>query len=572
MKKKSSGNVRNRFKDMKLKYKLAGVYAIAGFLPVIIILSATFIQMKNILRDKELDTINSYLYQATASVESEVQIYNNLANYISFNQTISQVLSYDYTSTYEMYTKFVSVMDPMLSSLLYFHSEVDRVTIYIDNGSVKHGDTLAPLSEIQDASWYQEVVGDNKIHWYVDKENHKAFSASKMAMLDRYGMTGVLYISVDYDSVFEPFNQSIMNNFGVYITDQKDEKVFEREVFDSKNKGDSLNYSQFQQALKDETSRYEIINSVSDTTGWKIYLYKPESLMVSSVQPIILLAVIAALVCVVATILCIRILSKFVTQRITSLQHNMKEVERGNLLITVHNDSKDEIGDLMSGFDSMLHKLNRLINEVYKGKIKEKEYEMRALQAQINPHFLYNTLSLINWKAIEAGEMDISKITLSLSTFYRTSLNKGNNILTIAEEIDNIKSYLNIQLIMHDHDFDVDIQVDEGILGYKTLNLILQPLIENAIDHGIDLKSEGRGYIHITGRDEGMEILLVVEDNGIGMTEEQAMKIITEDSKGYGVRNVNERIKLYYGENYALQILSEVGVGTKAVIRFPKSF
>ncbi len=559
----------NRFKDFKLKYKLALVYVIAGFIPVIIILMATYIQMKDILKDKEMKTISSYLYQASASVENEIEIYNNLSNYISFNQTISQVLSYDYSSTYEMYTKFVSIMDPMLSSLLYFHNEVNRVTIYVDNGLVKHGNTLALLSEIEDTDWYQEVKQDNKIHWYIDKENHIAFSASKMAMPERYGITGILYISVNYDSIFEPYNQAILNNYGVYIMDQHDNEVYERSIFDKSNEKYSLSFQNFKKKLKEKSDDYKIISRTSDTTGWQVYLYKPENLMVSSMKPIIVIAVLGALVCVVATVICLLIMSKFVTKRITYLQHNMKEVEKGNLLMTVNNDSRDEIGDLIQGFNAMLQKLNVLINEVYRSKIKEKDYEMRALQAQINPHFLYNTLSLINWKAIEAGEEDISKITLSLSTFYRTSLNKGKNILSIADEINNIKSYLNIQRMMHDYDFDIVIDVDENILGYKTLNLILQPLVENAIDHGIDLKKEGRGCITITGSQVGAQVLLTVEDNGVGMEDEQAQKILTEDSSGYGVRNVNERIKLYYGSQYALVISSKVGKGTQVVIRFP---
>ena len=197
---------------------------------------------------------------------------------------------------------------------------------------------------------------------------------------------------------------------------------------------------------------------------------------------------------------------------------------------------------------------------------------MRALQAQINPHFLYNSLSLINWKALEAGAQDISQITLSLSTFYRTALNRGSNILTVADEINNMKSYLDIQLVMHDYEFDTNIQIEESILRYKTLNLILQPLIENAIVHGIDMLTDRRGVITITGRENGEEIELIVEDNGVGMEEAQAQKILTEDSKGYGVRNVNERIRLYYGEPYALTIKSTPGIGTRAFIHFPKQF
>ena len=195
---------------------------------------------------------------------------------------------------------------------------------------------------------------------------------------------------------------------------------------------------------------------------------------------------------------------------------------------------------------------------------------MRALQAQSNPHFLYNSLSIINWKALEADQEDISRITLSLSTFYRTALNKGKNILLVRDEIANIKAYLDIQLTMHDDSFDVIYDIDDSILKYETLNLILQPILENAIHHGIDLKQDGRGEIRISGKEDDKDIRFAVSDNGVGMTQEQAELILTADSKGYGVRNVNERIKLYYGAEYAVCIDSEVGRGTTVTIHFPK--
>ena len=219
----------------------------------------------------------------------------------------------------------------------------------------------------------------------------------------------------------------------------------------------------------------------------------------------------------------------------------------------------------------MERKLNYLINEVYKSKIKEKEYEMKALQAQINPHFLYNTLSLINWKAIESGKRDISKITLALSAFYRTSLNKGNSITHISGEIENMRSYLSIQLMLHDDGFDVTEDIDDSVLEYTCPNLILQPLIENAIDHGIDVMPEGRrGAISISCKDMDTYIQFIVKDNGIGMTKEQTVKILTKDSKGYGVRNVNERLKLCYGEEYPMIIKSKENAGTEVIITIPK--
>lgn len=248
----------------------------------------------------------------------------------------------------------------------------------------------------------------------------------------------------------------------------------------------------------------------------------------------------------------------------------MAEVDEGNLEVELVSTERDEIGDLTRGFNQMLSRIRQLIQEVYESRIRQKQYEMTALRAQINPHFLYNSLSLINWKALEIGSDDISKATLALSRYYRTSLNKGKNTMSIREEIDNVRSYLQIQEMFHDYSFTVKMDVAEDILDYRTLNLILQPLAENAIAHGIDRRRGSEpGVITISGRRDGDCVVLSVADNGVGMEQEKAQTILTEKSSGYGVRNVNSRIQLEYGEAYGLSIESEPGKGTKVTVRIP---
>lgn len=562
--------IRRKTSDLKLKYKLVLIYCFTGFIPVLIIFLVSLYLMRGVLRENSTENINSYLYQATASLDGEIKIYDNLSSYISFNQSISQVLNYDYESVYNMYDQFVTVMDPLLSSLMYFHDEVNRVTIYIDKDVVKHGTTLAPMSEVSDKEWCKEALSDNDNHWYVDMDKKQVFSVSRLVLLNRLGIDGVLFINVDYDKAFEAFSQTILNDYGLFITDKNGNLIYELSQYDQSNKDYALTFDEFKEVVADHSDKYKIITQDSAATGWKIWFYKPGSFMISSTTPIIWIGTISIIVCVAAAVVCTTATSRFVTRRIVKIQKCMKEVENGNLNVNVPVDGNDEISDLTRGFDAMVLRLDMLINEVYDSRLKEKEYEMKALQAQINPHFLYNTLSLINWKAIEADAVDISKITLALSSFYRTSLNKGKNVMSIKDEIDNMRSYLTIQQMMHDGDFDAVIDIEDGILQYNTLNLILQPLIENAIDHGIDLNTGVRGVITITGRGTEDEIILTVEDNGVGMTKEQADKIITKDSKGYGVRNVNERIKLYYGEQYELKIESEIGKGTKVIVHFPK--
>lgn len=234
---------------------------------------------------------------------------------------------------------------------------------------------------------------------------------------------------------------------------------------------------------------------------------------------------------------------------------------------------KDEVGQLQHAFHAMVVQLNHLINEVLLAQIEQQKYELRVLQSQINPHFLYNSLSLINVQAIMAGQTGISQMSQLLSTFYRTMLNKGKSMTTIRDELENTKAYVSIQQIMHSWSFDVTYDIDERTLPFSVLNLIIQPLAENAILHGLDHRqAPGKGMLTISCRleDETETILFQVIDNGCGMSESDCQSILSADSKGYGVQNVHRRIRLYYGDACGLQYRSTPGSGTCAVLRLSK--
>lgn len=556
----------DEMKNTKLKYKLGLIYLVTSILPIMVLFSFSYFQIKKMLMEKDTKTIQTFLYQSTEVVDNQIQIYDNLSNYISFNETISRIVSYDYKSNYEMYNQFVNIMDPMLASLKYFHNDVNKVTIYTDK-DIKHDETIAPISEISGKWWFNDACNKSDLEWYADNDSKILFSARKMPMLDKSNMLGILYIGVDYNKVFDTYTQNIDDNYGVFVTDENGNVIYEYSKFQDEFQDMQLDYGQL--ANTGNNSKYLIINEKSDSTNWTAWMYKPKSLVIQSVQPMMTMMLVTFILSISAATMAILSLSKLVTKRIGKLKDNMKEVEKGNFVIWVKKGQNDEIGELIDGFGNMIVRIQNLISEVYEAKINQKEYEMRALRAQINPHFLYNSLSLINWKALELGENDISQITLALSNYYRTSLNKGGNTLSLEMELSNVKSYLQIQSMMHDNNFDIEINVEEQILQCETLNLLLQPLVENAINHGIDLKLEGRGKITITGKLQDGLVYLKIEDNGVGMDQETLKNYLNQNSSGYGAKNVNQRIILYYGEAYEMKVESGVNQGTQITIVFP---
>lgn len=554
---------------IKLRYKLAIIYSLFCFLPVMLLFWLSFLQMRSIIGDKEKMNLQSYLQQSVSSMDRTLDGYNSLSDYIAFDRTLAEVFSMEYGTPYEQYEQLTQKVDPILRSSSYFHGGMQRITIYTDNGMVKHDTTVAPVSEIEETDWYQKTLEHPGINWFVNYQEKTLFSARKLAFSGAREGVNILYMDVDYQKLFTPYAETLISECGLYITDQEGKLVFEESRFSGKNQNYDLTYSEFLEQRDRGSTDYTILCEQSNTTGWTVWLYQPVGLAGEAMRPIVVMAGVTILICIFAAVLAYFITSGMVSGRIERLTRLLQEVQEGSMDMQVGSDDRDEIGMLYRGFGSMMKRIRTLINEVYLGKITQKEAELKALQAQINPHFLYNTLSLINWKALAAGEEDISRMTLAMSTFYRTALNRGRNVLQVEAELSNTRAYLEIQSMLHDGDFDYEIEAQPEILQCESLNLILQPLVENAIHHGIEEKTDGRGKISVRGWKEENCVWFMVEDNGIGMEQEVADKILTMESKGYGVRNVDERIRLCYGEKYAMKVESVVGKGTKMTIHFP---
>lgn len=558
-------------KGMRLKSKLAMVYILAGFLPIVVILFVNYFQMRSVFKNQETNTLYSFINRSTLDLDDKFKKYAELAKLITNDENVNDILSTIYLDDNRINEKFDLSVAPSLDTFIYFHNEVSKITIYTDRIVDYKNKYLAPIEELKKADWYDNIADSRNNNWIAGTDEKTIVLVRKMQSLEENGINGYFYEKINYDNVFEDLSENISDNYGICVSDRQGQNIYSYDTFTDKNKEYNLSLPEITKKYTDKNKDYFIIKKTIPETGWNVWLYKPEKLMGTSIRQINIITFGGTLVCLVATFMCIRFTAIFVTTRIGKLQKAVARVEKEDFSYALNTTSQDEIGELITSFSKMERKLNYLINEVYKSRIKEKEYEMKALQAQINPHFLYNTLSLINWKAIEAGKRDISKITLALSAFYRTSLNKGNNITHISGEIENMRSYLSIQLMLHDDGFDVTEDIDDSVLEYTCPNLILQPLIENAIDHGIDVMPEDRrGVISVICKDMDTYIQFVIKDNGIGMTKEQTVKILTKDSKGYGVRNVNERLKLCYGEEYPMIIKSKENTGTEVIITIPK--
>ena len=551
-----------KYKDLKSRYKLTIMMILCSLIPVCVISGYTQIRTVQIMREKEQIGLEQVLEQSVNSIDNRIQIYTNLINYLTYSSDLREIMEKECSSDYEAYLAYTEIADPMFTMPQLYHEEIRSITLYAENIQVEHGNTFAPLSVAQNQTWYSKINEKGTVQWLVKQGNKKEILAVRK-FYRQDSIQAMLVLTLDYNRVLEPFADLLTENRGGLILDEQGNVVYSGYRMDAPYKPDketSLNY------LKEH---YVCIEKKIEDTKWNFCLYQPKEELEKSVWTLLLGNIPVLLLCLLLILLLGYFFSRKMVERLEQLTENMNQINLGLRKVTVVSQSKDEIGVLVRTFTRMMDEINKLISQVYEAKIKLQKTEMKALQAQINPHFLYNSLSIINWKALEADNEEISRITLALSTYYRTSLNKGETMTIAANEIRNIDAYLQIQLIMHDNSFQVIKEIQEDALSYSVPKLILQPLVENAIEHGLDVSEKEEKWLKISVCKEKDALIMAVEDNGMGMSEEQAKSIITYRSKGYGVRNVNDRITLLYGEEYHLRVKSRQGEGCRIEIVIP---
>lgn len=553
-----------KIRDLKFRNKVMLLTVAAGLLPVLLISAYMQGRMSRLLRTREINTLNRSLQQAVETLDNKANIYENLINYLSYSKELRAVLESEKQSDFKTYKQYADVADPLLEMPRFYHKEIKEITLYADSIAVAHGTTLIPLYQAVDEPWYKEVDSQEQLlSWYVQGGVQKEIVTARKFYSDD-DVRAILALRLDYDELIDSLASLVRDETGLLITDEKNNVVYSSysiKGVDTPEKPEDTAYIK---------GKYAWVQEKVDSTGWSCLLYRPEGVVTVAANRLSL-GNIPIIVSSVAILILIGVyFSKKTVAPLERLTENMNKVHMGMRQVTVHSDSKDEVGVLIRSFARMMDQINHLITEVYEGKIQLAHTEMKALQAQINPHFLYNSLSIINWKALEAGEEEISKVTLALSTYYRTSLNRGELMTTVEKEIQNIRAYLHIQLVMHDREFVVSEELDESLFSYEVPKLMLQPLAENAIDHGLDLseKEEKRLMIRLFEKDE--KICFEIEDNGVGMPQKKAEEILTYRSHGYGMRNVAQRIRLTYREEGGIKVSSEEGKGTKVTILLPK--
>lgn len=564
----------NYYTNLNFRKKITILCLIVSIIPVILIGSFCYTQVRSLLIQRENTALQETLEQEIRNLDYKLESFEYSINNIVWDEKIRNSLMQTYNNNYEMYSLYKDILDPLFRTIRTTHKEITTITLYTDNPIYPHGTTLRPLSDISSEKWYDEALSKTS-PIFITSDTNKTLLLVCQIYLGNSKYTNIIYMKLDYGKTFESLYSLFENSYGIYIIDNKEQSIFSyHDNYADINLDDSRPTQDIAKNLKDGTigNSYVYKKVALSTLPWNAYLYRPIHTISAAANRITLTVFIVIILCLGIIFLISFLLSKIVVKPLEALSKNMAAVENGEFTVTVKYSSNDEIGHLIYSFHHMVEQIQYMINEVFKSKIAQQEYEMKALQAQINPHFLYNSLSLINGKAIMSEQEEISQMAQLLSTFYRTTLNKGKNIISVRDELENTRSYTSIQCMMHSNSFDVTYNIDESALSYTMINLLLQPLVENAIIHGIDHKeNSGRGKLAISCLLETDFIIFTVEDNGCGISQENIDSLLTTDTNGYGIKNVHHRVQLFYGEQYGLQYKSTINEGTCVKLIIPRS-
>ena len=325
--------------------------------------------------------------------------------------------------------------------------------------------------------------------------------------------------------------------------------------------------------IRENTKSYLITNCVLKNHNWYLINRIGIRELTSGIRLLLSAIILAGILCILLSVAIIRKIVKWITRPLEELAETAGQFRKENLKVRCPVTTKDEIGELAGVFNEMLQRIEYQMENIRQVQKEKRKYELALIQAQIKPHFLYNTLDLIYIFCQMKNTQGAAKVTKAMADYYRTSLSSGREIINIGEEVKNISSYLLIQKERYSNKIDFQIEVDPSIYHYAIPKMTLQPLVENAIYHGLKTRKE-KVNIYVKGWSENELIHLLIEDDGVGMSEEKIKEVMENEDdmkKGhFGLSSVHRRIQIYYGAEYGIRIESKEQVGTKILIRLPQ--
>lgn len=584
-----------RFFKKSILHKIMISFLLVMVLPTSAISISSFLVSVDILKEKVSDSFHENLLYIGNSIEKELSGIEKITELIYINEDIQQAISSDNHNELNYYSNYKKV-DQVINNVEFYSNYYKYVTslfIFGMNGSeFRYGngsDAYAIDTKLlQTSEWYKqsEELGGNLLWIGVHDNDNKSrmtqfkqvFSLSRFIRDFNNRNIGSLYLSLNTDVFTDILSKASPNTQSqIYIVDQLGKIVYPQEKLAKTLESDGIilpdkNLANFE--IKKNGKAYLVSNYDLDKYGWRIVQMVPIEILTKDNKIIFKITTAVFFLALLFSGVLWFFISAGIVKPIKKLTLTMKDVRGSNLVVKSNISNIDEIGLLSVNFNYMIERINSLFNQVIEEESKKRKAEIKALQGQITPHFLYNTLNTIRWMAIIQKSEGIKEVVDALGRLLRNTFKEKSTLTTLSEELSLIKDYIYIQQTRYREKFQVIYEVDEQLLRLKCVKFILQPIVENAIFHGLEPQNDP-GLIRIKICTDQRNLLITVEDSGVGMSASQISKILDEnlmeeDSMGgIGVLNVNLRIQMICGNRYGIQIESEVGSYTKVHIVLP---
>ncbi|MFI3174999.1 MAG: sensor histidine kinase [Bacillota bacterium] len=594
--------LKNKINSLNFKQKMI-FYGYALIVPVLIgvCIALTFNNYYTIKDDRTIKN-NSQVKILSENINFLQNEVKQISVYICINREIYNLITSfepDVKNTNSLVWATETPIE-FLEDTLSFNENIKSIAIYPLNGIMPYlrgmdGSVyLQAIEEVQQQSIYFETLqSKNSMMWKMSEQNTRGDSqdiyainrSDKIvfyrAMYDLRKQNVVAFISLGVDKKnFILTCENILEDEadGVIIFDANGNELIQvgavdQEVDQVLQGEEFLNQIKVGKVQSMVHGNYEIIYEQMENNSFivckivPIYNFSNQFFDIVSAPLVLLFSIF-----LVVTLL-FQIISNLVTRPLETLGIAIKKFSKGDFTQQVPVESQDELGEIAECFNRMVGDIERLVEENYVAKLREKESELSALQANLNPHFLYNTLDCLYWQSLSSGNNEVADSILSLSKLFRLVLSQGRNEITIHEEVELVTMYLQIQKMRFKDTLQYSIHIDDDIREFTITKLILQPFVENAIVHGFQNQS-GNDELTVIGCKCDQYIRFKIKDTGCGMNEEQVAKLLSqndtkEPTQGYAIRNIYERLRLKYHSDFKLEIESQIGVGTTIYLSIP---
>lgn len=586
---KSGDKMRTSWIGKSFRNKLLSIFILLIFIPIGFIYIIYNNVMKSIITTKYSESAKQSVYEAGSNIDFIIDSIADLSDMIVTNRDFIESLKGSSTESHEelnnILRNFCTTNEEVES--IYLTTKHKIFNVGASKTYVKQGIDINNINNTHgELVWFDTIPVRVKILSGEIPKNYFTLGR-KIIDLNSLEDMGTIFIDVD-ETILEDSYKSLITeeNSELFICNEKgqiishpnkdiigkniEEKNYAKEVLSSNIDMGSIEFT-------DDNVEKVCIYSNINSTDWKIvkivtkdYLYKE----IANMQQYMLIGVI---IYVVITIIICLFFSSQISKPMVSMKNMMKKAEDGDLRVRINVDRIDELGELGNSFNNMIGKMNEVVDKLVEEERIKKELELETLHAQINPHFLYNTLNTIKWMAKIQGDKSVSNAVTSLIKLLRVSINLGKEMITLEDEIDYVKNYIKIQNLRFNEKVNIIYNIHEDCLNCSIPKLILQPIVENSLIYGIREDEEEEPLeISINASIEGENLIILVEDNGPGISEEDLEKIFTKEKdvnkfSKVGLNNVNERIKLYCGEEYGVNIGNRSEIGTYVKVTIPRN-